>query len=795
MEQETTHNRKLQLTRLLGFVSAGLVLLILFGTPLITYAAEVRESKGWFDIGAVALGAILSPFAVIAWIIFKISSVLMGLSGMLFNWIVVVLVFQFSTYLGNSTGMLLAWGILRDFANIGLLFGFIFLGIATILDLHSYPWKKTLPSLIIYAVLLNFSLFITEAIIDGTNILSATLYKETFADSTCLSGGQASGDGENSDGWFKCATEKGVAGSILSNLSVSTVMNADNLGTNLENQFSRPIENILKFLMLALLFTIATVVLLAGAFMLLSRAVILAFLMVTSPIGFAGLAIPGLHKIATDWWHKLTNQALFAPVFLLLLLVAIKMSETVNKSFGGDLDEAISFSSGVADAGPLLAFVLVIGFMIAALMVAKNFGIYGADFAVKTAGGMAGAATLGTGAWLGRRSYGAIANNMKGRILKSRFGTTLPGKMFAGAFGYGANASFDMRSTAPFKGISSASKIDFGKVSDVGKKGRAGELKHSAEQDNAYAKSLADARAAEDKAFKIKAEELKRKEDLALANADSATRRMNSQTDPTIKAQYAEQARQETERAAGFKRERAELDAEHAQVRKARLSKDERKISGYYKRTVGDEEHKEDEAAGKFEAAAEQINEASQRFDTAAKLLVKLGEEKAAGTSGRSAAVIDREMKVLEMQQRLAEDARQTAEMERENARRSWETATANREILSTRSKTYDKQVKDPKYAMEQFARTLEETTEALKRASTVKGVTIIDPGELRAGAAKIRSTRGQSELDEAFGHLKHLMQHSESGHKDDHAEPKGGGGGGGGGSRSGGGAPGPAPH
>jgi hypothetical protein len=179
------------------------------------------------------------------WVIFKITSLLLGLAGVIFNWAVLVVVFEFSKYFGNSPGMTLAWGILRDFANIGLLFGFVFMGIATILDLHKYPWKQALPKLVIYAVLLNFSLFATEAIIDATNVVSATLYKQTYGEAQQCSNAN----------WLGCVINTGLAAVVLDRIELSSVYDPNNIFLDtfdgIAAQLTHPIENILKYVMLA----------------------------------------------------------------------------------------------------------------------------------------------------------------------------------------------------------------------------------------------------------------------------------------------------------------------------------------------------------------------------------------------------------------------------------------------------------------------------------------------------------------------------------------------------------------
>src|SRR3989344_5870471 len=62
------------------------------------------------------------------------------------------------------------WTIVRDFANMFIVLGFVVVGIATILRIRTYEAQKTLLPLILVALLINFSLLICGIIIDATNI-------------------------------------------------------------------------------------------------------------------------------------------------------------------------------------------------------------------------------------------------------------------------------------------------------------------------------------------------------------------------------------------------------------------------------------------------------------------------------------------------------------------------------------------------------------------------------------------------------------------------------------------------
>jgi hypothetical protein len=124
-----------------------------------TSAAADEKPKGVsnIDCGLMNLGDCGN--ALIAWfggIFIQIASLIAYVAGTLFNFAVITLVLEYSKYLGNSAGLLAGWGVLRDIGNIALLFGFVWIGVRTILNIGHYSVGKTLPLLIIFAALLNF---------------------------------------------------------------------------------------------------------------------------------------------------------------------------------------------------------------------------------------------------------------------------------------------------------------------------------------------------------------------------------------------------------------------------------------------------------------------------------------------------------------------------------------------------------------------------------------------------------------------------------------------------------------
>lgn len=369
------------------------------GVSTVGAAVGDAVSSGVSTIGNDILVAV--AVAVLAF-----ANWLLGIAGVLFNLIMYYGVFQFGNTVGNSPGVLAAWGILRDLANMALLFGFIFMGIATILDtgaMQNFTAKRALPSLLIFAILMNFSLFTCEAMIDVSNALSATMYSQANTDP--CTGDSVVGSATQALTGTSCGINYGLAGHIMQSTGLSgiwAIQGNSPLGAKAASYFG-----------LALFATIGAIVFFAASIMLAIRVVILTLLVVVSPMGFAGMAIPPLRKLAGDWWTRVIHQAFYAPIMLLLILISLKIADSFTSGVNAGANNGLAAAVLGQDAsvmGVFLVFMLVIGFMVASLIAANRFGAVGATAAV----GFGKKVVLGTyggaAGFAGRHSIGRASN-------------------------------------------------------------------------------------------------------------------------------------------------------------------------------------------------------------------------------------------------------------------------------------------------------------------------------------------------------------------------------------------------
>lgn len=119
-------------------------------------------------LGDAAAGFFNAIVAGIFFVPLFVTAVISDLCGVLLQWAISGATVGVSYT--HSDGVKIGWPIVRDFANMIIVLGFVVIGIATALRFKDYEAKQLLKNLIIAALLVNFSLLICGIAIDATNI-------------------------------------------------------------------------------------------------------------------------------------------------------------------------------------------------------------------------------------------------------------------------------------------------------------------------------------------------------------------------------------------------------------------------------------------------------------------------------------------------------------------------------------------------------------------------------------------------------------------------------------------------
>ncbi len=398
-----------------------LLLAFVLITPIFIFADQPANTKTGVDtvdttdssnpvvttlIELLGIDKIVSTIAQMAlWL----CSLLLSLVGLIFEQSVKYGIQNFSALAGNVSMVSVGWVVARDISNIVFIFLVLWVGLSTILGLHHGSTMGSIMKIVVAALLINFSLFITKAVIDVANVIALHFY-DLITDG---------GDGT-------------LSGVFMQGLRMQGIYDPEGFRT----------LGLTKIIMIgafgSVMILVACWVFIAGSILMVYRTLSLVILMITSPFAFIAWVVPHMGNYTHDWWHKLFHQAFFAPIFMGMAYIVGKIIQSENSLVGITVNKTVSqsleiISSGAGtDTGTLLGavgvffnFVIIIGLMIACLHIAEHSAGEGATTAMHWAEHARGMAT----GFIGRNAvrYGGI-RALNEKFSESKFGNTGLGK-------------------------------------------------------------------------------------------------------------------------------------------------------------------------------------------------------------------------------------------------------------------------------------------------------------------------------------------------------------------------------
>jgi len=424
------------------------------------------ENADWFGIKAAIREAII----FLAWIPVAISILFLGATGTIFDLVINFTIINFAEFYASnlSVGINAAWGGFRDISNIIMISMFVFIAFAVILGSETYGLKKFGTRILVVALLINFSLFFTKAIIDVSNITAIQFRKEMNV------GTIAPNATDRTDGSLSLETG-GIAGAFMHRVGITGIFDQDardDLDKLLEARYKN--GTLGTYVITTSIFLVGTAsVLLYGAILLFTRVIVLILLMLTSSLAFAAYIIPKYGQTWWDkWWDTLIKNALFAPVFMLMLWAVLKITSGLSNGGSG----LSGFANGNIGAS-FFNLVVVLGLLYGATKVADDLSTMGAGLAKSIAkqpmslgSRLAGAGVFGLAGRFGRSTFGKWgANKANDRGLLSRSedpnisGTRRQmARMQLGLGKFLGKSNFDFRDSKIAKNIQKTSGVALG---------------------------------------------------------------------------------------------------------------------------------------------------------------------------------------------------------------------------------------------------------------------------------------------------------------------------------------------
>ncbi len=388
--------------------------------------------------------------AITSYFILYLTSWVLFVAAVAFDW---TIQWSLSMYgiINSFQAIQYGWETLRNVINLFFILILVYIAIATILRIENYGYKKLLSKLVLAVFLINFSMFFTKIIIDASNITALVFYKQIMIDAQKAGAGATTGGLGSSSA--AGATNQWLSFGIMNSLGLSSVwgvaqssggsglMGPGSSGTISNNpavdagnllatstgvpKVTDPWTMTLVGLGGSVFVLILAFVFFATTIMLLLRVVALILLIITSPAAFAAGVLPKTSKWSDKWWSHLTNNALFAPVYMMLLFVTLKMiwggSTRVNTSL-----LALFTNSDSSAIQAIIFFVLLCSMLIACLTVATSFGTMGSKMVGGWGKSMGGKATDWTKKYAKSRAFAPVSY-LADKASKSQFLSRVPG--------------------------------------------------------------------------------------------------------------------------------------------------------------------------------------------------------------------------------------------------------------------------------------------------------------------------------------------------------------------------------
>ncbi|MBP7831873.1 MAG: hypothetical protein KA028_02555 [Candidatus Pacebacteria bacterium] len=372
-------------------------------------------SCGVFGENSSILGCVAQ---IIYSIIFKPTSTLMVLAGEIMDWGIGFSIDSSSYPVSGHSFVTDGWRIMRDLANILFIFILVYVAISTIFGKDE---KRLIAMVILVALIINFSLFVTKVIVDIGNITSRFFYNNIAITNSQAGNVEIFGtSGHKSISYGFAATFNPVKifSSLSPQTSISTAGGITHTGLDNPNQYATFFS--LFSIVGAIVNLVAAFVFFSLAWLFIARTAGIWLAMIFAPLAFLSLTLPSKWKSGISgtgqytsfgpWFSNLTSLA-FMPVIALLMIFLIL---TFLKAPGllGALTSQTTTGQLMTVLIPLI--VLTILLLKTKEVATKWSGEFGG--AMSKVGSFVGGAAIGvaTGgaALVGRRALGGLGARM-----------------------------------------------------------------------------------------------------------------------------------------------------------------------------------------------------------------------------------------------------------------------------------------------------------------------------------------------------------------------------------------------
>lgn len=354
-----------------GLLIGAVLFFISLGIAIPLFPAQAF----WAEIGQTFYNIF---FGTIFQILAIIGNVFLGIAAGLMSWVISpdFTSLSYTNPAGNPI-LQIGWSLTRDLANAGIILVLVVIGLATILRLEEYHVKKTLPKLIIIALLINFTPVIIGLIVDAGNILMNFFISDLT-------------------GWDSFSRALEAQWGLIVKITTTTKPWEDNglVGASLG---------------MAAFGFFGGLILFVYSILFAMRYVAIWILVIISPVAFLAYILPATKSLFNQWWNQLLQWSFIGAIagfFLYLSNYIIYLTNCYNGIITCDAADKINIinkNPGAAIGGgsidQLLPYFIVISFLYIGFFVALSTSAMGASGVIAWTQNTAKAAP----AWVARR--------------------------------------------------------------------------------------------------------------------------------------------------------------------------------------------------------------------------------------------------------------------------------------------------------------------------------------------------------------------------------------------------------
>lgn len=261
------------------------------------------------------------------------------------------------------------WEIIRDLFNLLFIFGLIYAGFKLILGIDDSGSKRTIGYIVVAALLINFSLYAVQLVVDVGNMVAGQIHKQMTTSVNISALDESVGS---------------ISDSFTSFVQINRLATEANQLTEEEGILNNPntwYGAFLLGLLFLFFFTLLGFMFAAGAILIFTRFVMLVGFMIFSPLLLLGLIFPKMAGKTSSWPKLFLNQVMVGPLYLLMLYLSLRAFQQ------------LAAMPDLTILNITIYMALISAFLWGSLMVAKRFGAIGADRAMSWGGSLTAGVT------------------------------------------------------------------------------------------------------------------------------------------------------------------------------------------------------------------------------------------------------------------------------------------------------------------------------------------------------------------------------------------------------------------